>query len=92
MNIQHMLPQLFGVEKGKKLSMILILLILMYYSYACRKNLWKSPGFEVVVLFVLWNSVSIRSVFPLEKSLCTEKQRASIPEITGDTGVMSCFD
>lgn len=49
-------------------------------------------GLGFVVLFVLWNSVSIRSVFPLEKSLCIEKQRAGIPEITGDTGVMSCFD
>lgn len=47
MNIQHMPPQLFGVEKGKKLSMILISLILMYYGHACRENLWKSAGFWV---------------------------------------------
>lgn len=38
--------------------------------------------FGFVVLFVSQNSVSIRSVFPLEKSLCTEKQSAKIPEIT----------
>lgn len=49
-------------------------------------------GFGFVVLFVLWNSVSIRSVFSLEKSLCTERQSASIPEIRGDIDVMSCFD
>lgn len=47
MNIQHMLSQLFGVEKEKKLSMILVLLILMYYSHDCRKNLWKSAGFWI---------------------------------------------
>lgn len=74
MNIQHMLPQLFGVEKGKKLSMIL-----MYYGHACRENLWKSAGFWVC-WFVLWNSMPIRSVFPLEKSLCTGKQRARTPD------------
>lgn len=48
-------------------------------------------GFRFVVLFVLQNSLSIRSVFPLEK-VCTEKQRAKIPEITGDISVMSYFE
>lgn len=79
MNIQHILLQLFGVEKEKKLSMILISLILMYYSHAYRENLWKSAGFWVC-WFVLQNSVSIRSVFPFEKSFCTGKQRARTPD------------
>lgn len=34
----------------------------------------------LVGLFVLQNSVPIRSVFPLEKSLCTGKQRARTPD------------
>lgn len=34
MNIQHMLPQFFSLEKVKNLSMFLISLNVMYYSHA----------------------------------------------------------
>jgi len=45
-----------------------------------------------VVLFILQNSLSVRSIFPLEKSLWTVKQRARTPEIPADVAVMCYFD
>lgn len=59
------------------------------------RSLWQSAVFRVclfVVLFVLQNSLSVRSIFPLEKSLWTEKQRARTPEIPADISVTCYFD
>lgn len=72
--------------------MILISLILMYYSHACRENLWKWAGFWVGC-FVCFMEFHVYEVcISFREILCTEKQRAKIPEITGDIGVMSYFD
>lgn len=46
----------------------------------------------VVVLFVLQNSLSVRSTFPLEKSLWTEKQKDRTPEMPAAIGAMCYFD